>query len=396
MVSSYNDLSPQNKQIQLGTDIMESNNSFEDISKIDVEKEIEKGTRDQQIVNSLNRNSSVKKHLRGNLPKELHLRFKIKLVYEIFNSLSKKFGNQISEDKKKNVLNEYQVLCNLEQKSNQTKLLLILNNYLQNIPREREILINNLFTSGHQLRNNQNRYGNPIAMIDIINEFSIFKERTLTNRIMGRNILSIDQGLIEFIILKTICYSLTLGQKIKLNDFKNYLSTFIEKIFHPITKNDIDNIVEPIKFDIKMKELEKELNDIQINEIQRRLKKIMGPTLEERFAALRNNDGNKGIKKTQRIKDKSGIQRKNLKKKKKLNSKTTKGKSKTTKGKSKTTKGKSKTTKGKSKTTKGKNKTTKVKSKTTKGKNKTTKVKSKTTKGKNKTTKVIKPTRSDN
>ena len=329
MTTTYDNLSTQDRQIQLGIDIMESDNSFEDISKIDVEKEIEKGKREQQIVNSLNRNSSIKKHLRGNLPKELHLRFKIKLVYDIFNSLSKKFGNQISEDKKKNILNEYLVLCNLDQKSKTTKLSVILDNYLQNIPRERELLINNLFTSGNQLRNNQNRYGNPIAMIDIINEFSIFKERTLTNRIMGRNILSIDQGLVEFIILKTICYSLGIGQKIKLNDFKNYLSTFIEKIFHPITKNDTDNIVEPIKFDIKMKELEKELNDIQINEIQRRLKKIMGPTLEERFVALRNNRGTKGIKKKKKLnsrKTTKGKTKKPAKPKKTKKTKKTKGK----------------------------------------------------------------------
>ena len=180
-------------------------------------------------------------------------------------------------------------------------------------------ILKKLEGSGAELRNNLNRDGDAINILEMAELMVKRIPRTFTNSIRGKTRLEIDDYILDLVILRSLN---SLSGKMRTKDFISGASSTIEGLFHPFRDNDIEDILEQAETEVRRELLRKLHEQQRMVEIKMRLKALQGPTFEERFAALKSNGPGKLVRKNSKKDKKSskkgkGVGRKSVKKGKK-------------------------------------------------------------------------------
>ena len=180
-------------------------------------------------------------------------------------------------------------------------------------------ILKKLEGSGAELRNNLNRDGDAMNILEVAELMVKRIPRTFTNSIRGKTRLEIDDYILDLVILRSLN---SLSGKMRPKDFISSASSTIEGLFHPFRDNDIEDILEQAETEVRRELLRKLHEQQRMVEIKMRLKALRGPTFEERFAALKSNGPGKLVRKSSKKGKKSskkgkGVGRKSAKKGKK-------------------------------------------------------------------------------
>ena len=160
-----------------------------------------------------------------------------------------------------------------------------------------EDIFKNLKGSGAELRNNMDRNGEPMNILEMAELMVKRIPRTLTNSIRRITRLEIDEYFLDLIILRSLN---SLSGKMRTKDFVRSASSTIEGLFHPYRENDIEDILEQAETEVRRELLRKLHEQQKMVELKMRLKALKGPTFEERLAALKFNGPGKLVRKSKK------------------------------------------------------------------------------------------------
>lgn len=158
-----------------------------------------------------------------------------------------------------------------------------------------EDIFKNLKGSGAELRNNLDRDGEPMNILEMAELMVKRIPRTITNSIRRITRLEIDEYFLDLIILRSLN---SLSGRMRTKDFVRSASSTIEGLFHPYRENDIEDILEQAETEVRRELLRKLHEQQKMVELKMRLKALKGPTFEERLAALKFNGPGKLVRKS--------------------------------------------------------------------------------------------------
>ena len=266
-LSFDNDMTLQDKMLE------QTSNNADEFVEVKFTSEnisgLQQQNKDTELANLIRTQTIVLQKL-GDKTQQIHMCLKVMIVEQLFNRL--RFIKKHLNPKEK-VLAE--VL--LEGK----KLFM-------------DDILKKLEGSGAELRNNLSRDGDEINILEVAELMIKRIPRTFTNSIRGKTRLEIDDYILDLVILRSLN---SLSGKMRPKDFISSASSTIEGLFHPFRDNDIDDILEQAETEVRRELLQKLHEQQRMVEIKMRLKALMGPSFEERFAALKSNGPGKLIRK---------------------------------------------------------------------------------------------------
>ena len=266
-LSFDNDMTLQDKMLE------QTSNNADEFVEVKFTSEnisgLQQQNKDTELANLIRTQTIVLQKL-GDKTQQIHMCLKVMIVEQLFNRL--RFIKKHLNPKEK-VLAEVLV---------EGKKLFM------------DDILKKLEGSGAELGNNLNRDGDAINILEVAELMIKRIPRTFTNSIRGKTRLEIDDYILDLVILRSLN---SLSGKMRPKDFISSASSTIEGLFHPFRDNDIDDILEQAETEVRRELLRKLHEQQRMVEIKMRLKALMGPTFEERFAALKSNGPGKLIRK---------------------------------------------------------------------------------------------------
>jgi len=241
-LSFDNDMTLQDKMLE------QTSNSADEFVEVKFTSEnisgLQQQNKDTEMANLIRTQPIVLQKL-GDNTQQIHMCLKVMIVEQLFNRL--RFIKKHLNPKEK-VLAE--VL--LEGK----KLFM-------------DDILKKLEGSGAELRNNLNRDGDAMNILEVAVLMVKRIPRTFTNSIRGKTRLEIDDYILDLVILRSLN---SLSGKMRPKDFISSASSTIEGLFHPYRENDIEDILEQAETEVRRELLRKLHEQQRMVEIKMRLK----------------------------------------------------------------------------------------------------------------------------
>ena len=267
-LSFDNDMTLQDKMLE------HTSNNADEFVEVEFSQENISGLKkqkDQFDLASIIKNQPIVLHKLGDKNPPIHMCLKVMIVEQLFKRL---------RSIRKHLKQKEQVLVDVLLEGKMSFM---------------EDIFKNLKGSGAELRNNMDRNGEPMNILEMAELMVKRIPRTLTNSIRRITRLEIDEYFLDLIILRSLN---SLSGKMRTKDFVRSTSSTIEGLFHPYRENDIEDILEQAETEVRRELLRKLHEQQKMVELKMRLKALKGPTFEERLAALKFNGPGKLVRKS--------------------------------------------------------------------------------------------------
>ena len=267
-LSFDNDMTLQDKMLE------HTSNNADEFVEVEFSQENISGLKkqkDQFDLASIIRSQPIVLHKLGDKNPPIHMCLKVMIVEQLFKRL---------RSIRKHLKQKEQVLVDVLLEGKMSFM---------------EDIFKNLKGSGAELRNNLDRDGEPMNILEMAELMVKRVPKSITNSIIGITRLEIDEYFLDLIILRSLN---SLSGKMRTKDFIKSASSTIEGLFHPYRENDIEDILEQAETEVRRELLRKLHEQQKMVELKMRLKALKGPTFEERLAALKFNGPGKLVRKS--------------------------------------------------------------------------------------------------
>ena len=267
-LSFDNDMTLQDKMLE------HTSNNADEFVEVEFSRENISGLKkqkDQFDLASIIRSQPIVLHKLGDKNPPIHMCLKVMIIEQLFKRLS---------SIRKHLKQKEQVLVDVLIEGKMSFM---------------EDIFKNLKGSGAELRNNMDRNGEPMNILEMAELMVKRVPKSITNSIRGITRLEIDEYFLDLIILRSLN---SLSGKMRTKDFVRSASSTIEGLFHPYRENDIEDILEQAETEVRRELLRKLHEQQKMVELKMRLKALKGPTFEERLAALKFNGPGKLVRKS--------------------------------------------------------------------------------------------------